>query len=113
MLHCKFYRKVGIPIHQKLIDLGFLTYAKSMQQVNDPLAPLFPDLPSGHKAANKPMGYFFNKSLLTKLGVKTKQKVFHSLRHTAIGKLKRANLPPVKVSVFNGHAPTGNEPWKS
>ncbi len=100
-----------IPLHQSLIDLGFLSYAKSMTQAHDPFAPLFPDLPSGHKEANKPMGYFFNKTLLTKLGIKTKQKVFHSLRHTAIGKLKRANVSAVKVSVFNGHIAEGNEQW--
>ncbi len=67
-----------VPIHSKLIEIGFLDYCASLPSSGR----LFPDLvgnPDGYGSG--PLSKWFSH-FLDKTGVKTDQNCFHSLRHT-------------------------------
>jgi len=53
------------------------------------------------------LGQWFNNVLLVKLGIKSKELVFHSLRHTVVTRLLQANVPEPVVKAIVGHAQAG------
>lgn len=94
------------PIHQRLIQLGFLDYVKNLpRRTNQKLFPTFTyDQKNGW---GRHLGRHFNNVLLPKLGMKSKELVFHSLRHTVITQLMRAGVDePVAQSIV-GHTRKG------
>ena len=50
---------------------------------------------------------FFNRRYLTKLGLKTERKTFHSLRHTVIDHLKQQGIDVSFINELVGHS-SGN-----
>tara|TARA_B100001971_G_C17960655_1_gene417229 strand:- start:64 stop:627 length:564 start_codon:yes stop_codon:yes gene_type:complete len=70
-----------IPLHQTLIDLGFLDYIRILEQNGK--ERLFHELTLGRDGYTKNPSKFFN-DYLRELGIKspTKKYDFHSLRHT-------------------------------
>ncbi|WP_290999214.1 DUF6538 domain-containing protein [Hyphomicrobium sp.] len=73
----------SVPLHPRLVELGFLEYVESRSD------DLFPDLPI-HKSgrlSDAPSKAF--SRYLRKLGIKRPRLSFHSLRHTFIDALKR------------------------
>lgn len=95
----------SIPIHPKLLDLGFKNYCEQIK--NEKYEVLFPDNSSLYikKPANA-LSVWFNKYLL-KLQIEPdnkRRKVFHSFRHTFITELQRINAPLEIRQSIAGHA---------
>lgn len=95
-----------VPVHQKLIDAGLLGYVQAM---NDRKATkLFPDFTYDPKNGwGRQQSRWFNDRLLVELGLKTKTRVFHSLRHTVNTRLLQAGVSPALVKSIIGHEQEG------
>jgi integrase len=82
----------SVPLHPKLIDLGFLQYLEAVKRQG--YAMLFPD---AKQACDGKYSTWFQKpwaKYLRKIGVKTSRKeCFHAFRHTWVGALRRADVP--------------------
>ncbi|MQB10836.1 hypothetical protein DXT96_13410 [Agrobacterium sp. ICMP 6402] len=95
-----------VPMHAKLIEHGLLDYVEAMHHQKK--VKLFPDLPNTiEHGRGRNIGRSFNQTLLPKLGIKEKGLVFHSLRHTVITRLSRADVPEPIVKAIVGHAQQG------
>lgn len=95
-----------VPIHPKLIQLGLLDYVQELKQAGK--SKLFPDFSYCPKNGwGRSLGRWFNEVLLTDLNIKNKSLVFHSLRHTVVTRLMRANVPEPIVKSIIGHAQEG------
>ncbi len=95
-----------VPVHQKLIDHGLLEYIDELRSRN--AQKLFPDLPNTvEHGRGRNIGRWFNERLLPELGIKDKGLVFHSLRHTVVTRLSRADVPEPIVKAIVGHAQQG------
>ncbi|OEC83161.1 hypothetical protein A9D46_12170 [Photobacterium damselae subsp. damselae] len=86
-----------IPIHEKLLELGFIDYINSVQHER-----IFPDLKQERDgfgtAASKWFGRFKNK-----LGFERGHD-FHSFRHTTATQLKHAEISSVVAAELLGHS---------
>ena len=91
-----------IPIHLKLIELGFLNFVKEQKKKNS--QRLFSHLKLGSDGYIKNVSRFFNVKWLPEVGVKTSKKSFHSLRHTFANELKQAGVNEQVASELLGHA---------
>lgn len=93
-----------IPIHPKLIEIGFLEYVSQMRKVS-PKGQLFPHLTPTRDGYGKNMTYWFNKTVLERLGLKGQaKKDFHSFRHTAIDEFKNSDARLEHYQAIIGHA---------
>jgi integrase len=94
-----------IPLHPFVAkELNFMGYVQSMRDRGE--ARLFPELPYqnnnyGHKAT-KWFGTY-----KTKLGLTSKQLVFHSFRHTLTDNLKQKLITETLIDELTGHALQG------
>lgn len=95
--------KRKIPVHQALIDAGFLTYA--MAQAKAGHTTMWPMLPMRKDKAG---GYFSNwfGRYLKSLGMEDLD--FHSFRHTFRSKLVMANVPEAVIDQIMGHSVAHN-----
>ncbi|USD36467.1 site-specific integrase [Ferrimonas sp. SCSIO 43195] len=89
-----------IPIHQDLINEGFLKFVEARRAEGH--RRLFPELPSGNRRGfgHKPSLWF--TKFRAKLGWGDGE-TFHSLRHTVITKLKRQGYSSDLVAGLVGH----------
>lgn len=95
-----------VPIHQKLIDAGILNYVQTMKDRK--ATKLFPDFTYDPKNGwGRQQSRWFNDRLLVELGLKTKTRVFHSLRHTVNTRLLQAGVSPALVKSIIGHEQEG------
>ncbi|WP_199451366.1 site-specific integrase [Vibrio harveyi] len=86
-----------VPIHQRLIDIGFIDYLTSVQ--HDRLFPELKDSRDGFgSAASKWFGRF-----KTRLGF-AKGHDFHSFRHTVATQLKQQQVSHIAAGAILGHA---------
>jgi integrase len=93
-----------IPIHPKLIEIGFLEYVLQMRKVS-PKAQLFPLLTPTRDGYGKNMTYWFNNTVLNKLGLKGgAKKDFHSFRHTVIDEFKNSDARLEHYQAIIGHS---------
>jgi integrase len=92
-----------IPIHSKVINLGFLDYVEKIRGKGK--AQVFPLLNGGEKGFSKNTSRRFGE-LLDKVGITDRLKVFHSLRHTFITRLHEASAPATHVMRLAGHTPS-------
>jgi integrase len=88
-----------VPIHSDLVKLGFLDYVAQLRKKGDTL--LFPEWAKRTDKVND----WFNNTFLVNIGLKTKQKVFYSFRHTLATELARAGVPRELSKMISGHAP--------
>lgn len=97
-----------VPLHKRLIDLGFIDYV----QKQDRAGFLFPDLkPSMTKRGlrrtvnfSKWWHFFCQKNANNKgAGMDAEKKPFHSFRHTAIRALRQPGVNPVLAYMLVGH----------
>lgn len=90
-----------IPIHKKLIQLGFLEYTKSIKNEQ-----LWPGLPFRQERAG---GYFSQwfSTLRQSLQI-PRTMLFHSFRHTFRSKLVEAKVPEPVIDQILGHASHGS-----
>ncbi|HCE2132816.1 TPA: site-specific integrase [Vibrio parahaemolyticus] len=86
-----------IPIHQKLIDLGFIDYAGSVDH-----SRVFPELKDSRDGFGSAASKWFGRFKL-KLGF-DKGHDFHSFRHTFATELKNADISSVIAGELLGHA---------
>lgn len=96
-----------VPVHQKLIELGFVEYVKHRRKRKD--MKLFPELPyrSGvNKYADK-FQRWFNRTYTNRVGTSDGTS-FHSLRHTVISHLVNdKQVDANRIAVGLGQTPTG------
>lgn len=97
-----------VPLHAKLIELGFLEYAASVP----PSGFLFPDLkPTRTKTGWKRTAKFSKwwghyrraNAKAAGEGMGSKKKPFHSFRHTTIRALRKPGIHPVLAYLLVGH----------
>ncbi len=91
-----------VPIHKKLIEMGFLDYVKSVGRVK-----LFPGLRADSRGRltgsySKVFGRW-----LRKIGIKSQTKVFHSFRHTFKDACRTAMIQTEVHDRLTGHASPG------
>ena len=91
-----FSRRI-IPIHQTLLDLGFINYVKSVNHNR-----VFPELKNSRDGFGSAASKWFGRFKL-KLGF-GKGHDFHSFRHTFATELKNADISPVIAGELLGHA---------
>ena len=91
-----------IPIHDLLINLGFLDY---VEIVRNKLKKerLFHQLTYVDGNYNKNVSRFWNQYYLPDLGLKTPKKNFHSLRHTCSNHLKQKGIHSDYLQELLGH----------
>jgi integrase len=98
-----------VPIHQKLMDVGFLKFVEAVKQGNE--VRLFPDLPhrGKNKYADKFQRWYNNTYTNAKnCNITTPKTSFHSLRHTLITHLSNElTIPPHQIAVMVGQKPDG------
>lgn len=90
-----------VPIHNKLIELGLLEYAQSIQDKSFPY--LFPYLVDGANGRGKNTGRQFSTYIRDDLKITNDRKVFHSFRHTVITRLHTINSNKAHVIQLVGH----------
>jgi integrase len=94
-----------VPVHARLLELGFLDFLEQQRDRGD---RLFPDLPySAKNGYGRNLGRWFNDSLLPKLSLRRDGLVFHSLRHSVITRLSQSDVPEAHVKAIVGHVQTG------
>jgi len=95
-----------IPLHQTLIDLGFLEYIKILEQKGK--KRLFHELTLGRDGYTKNPSKFFN-DYLRELGIKsaTEKYDFHSLRHTCNNALIQKDVNEEHRNDYLGWGNTG------
>ena len=99
-----------IPIHNTLIDLGFLDYLQILKKKHPKRERIFEELRYIGGSYNKNVSKFWNVRYLPKLGLKTSKKNFHSLRHTVSDHLKQKGVEPHFVKELLGHS-SGEGEW--
>ncbi|PNH80990.1 site-specific integrase [Vibrio diazotrophicus] len=85
-----------IPVHNKLLELGFIDFVKSNQHER-----LFPELKLGRDGFGSAASKWYAR-FKTKLGFE-KGYDFHSFRHTVATQLKRAEVSHVAAGEILGH----------
>lgn len=95
-----------IPVHSKLIELGFLGYVDAAR--NSGRSRLLHELTyDKNNGYGRNLGRWFNEKFLTKLGFNDGTLVFHCLRHTMVTELLRADVPDGIAKAIVGHAQDG------
>lgn len=93
-----------VPIHSDVLALGFIHYLNSVK--DNASCRLFPDFTySKTEQWGRKLGRFFNETFLVKLGIKSPELSFHSLRHTAATILYNSDVQHEMVQAIIGHAP--------
>jgi integrase len=100
-----------VPIHSKLIELGFLEYVeearkviKERPKVNGYRTRLLYDLTyTDHEKWGRKLGRWFNEEYLVCLGLKTEKKSLHSIRHSFITHLSAAGVESSHIKALVGH----------
>ncbi|MFM2476406.1 tyrosine-type recombinase/integrase [Celerinatantimonas sp. MCCC 1A17872] len=86
-----------LPIHSKLIELGFLEYIDSL----DKNGRVFPELNYQRDGYSTAAGKWFSR-YKERCGIEQKI-VFHSFRHTVATELKQAGIASEKAAAMLGH----------
>jgi integrase len=95
-----------VPIHSRLIALGVLGYVDQLKRSG--ATKLFPEYNyTANYGWGKNLSVWFNNRLLVKLGLKSKQHVLHSLRHTMITHLYQADVQEPIIKGIVGHTQKG------
>ena len=89
-----------VPIHSKLIELGFIDYIDSVQELKE--QRVFPELKKGRDGYSTQVSKWFSR-YKKKLNLDD-SKVFHSFRHTFANTLKQNNVEESITSALLGHS---------
>jgi integrase len=93
-----------VPIHDTLIELGVLQLADKQ---GDRSKRIFDYTPHKAEGYGRNLGRWFNNSFIFRLGIKSKELVFHSFRHTMITRLGQAGVAEPIIKAIVGHERTG------
>jgi len=92
-----------VPIHDSLIDLGFLDFIKLLKK--DPERKrVFEELEYREGTYSRSISRFWNRRYLPLLGIKTDKNGFHSFRHSVIDHLKQLGVEPHFINELVGHS---------
>ncbi|MCM0755173.1 site-specific integrase [Desulfovibrio aminophilus] len=95
-----------VPVHPRLIGFGFLEFVQAVREAGHD--KLFHELTyDKNNGYGRNLGRWFNETFLVRLGMKDKQLVFHSLRHTMVTELLQAGVSDGITKAIVGHAQTG------
>ncbi|MBK7413875.1 MAG: site-specific integrase [Dechloromonas sp.] len=108
-LKSKQSRRV-IPIHSKLIELGFLEYVEKRKKRKD--VKLFPSLDTGDEKHNKYLGNWYGR-FLSVVGVKERGLDAHSFRHTAVSVWLNNEVNEIYAASICGHGYNTKEDKKN
>jgi integrase len=104
----KPYHARLVPIHKKLIELGFIKFVE--YQKKNKHQRLFPELPfvsNSNKYGDK-LQRWFNRTYKNSCQIKTVNASFHSLRHTVITHLVNdKKIDPNRIAIGFGQTPIG------
>jgi integrase len=89
-----------IPLHRAVVESGFLQYVEKVQASG--ATQLFPELKPGKNGYGKNVTRRF-ADYLDECGIKDDRKVFHSFRHTFIGRMTELNVHPAMLMALVGH----------
>ena len=92
-----------VPIHQTLLDLGFIDFLNLIKKLPD-RKRVFEELPYKEGLYSRNISRFWNTSYLPKIGIKTDKNGFHSLRHSVIDHLKQKGIEPHFINELVGHS---------
>lgn len=91
-----------VPVHSKIIDLGFLEFVESRRKAGG--GKLFVSLDDGKSAKHqKYLGNWWNRFLVV-VGVKRRGLDAHSFRHTAVKVWKNAGVDVTYAAAICGHS---------
>ncbi|MDQ9171920.1 site-specific integrase [Oxalobacteraceae bacterium R-40] len=90
-----------VPIHQRLIELGLLEYAKVLRAAGH--TRLFPDLTGGRDGPGQPASKQFGR-YCDRIGLTDLKLVFHSFRHGAVGRMRSQRVHKELRKVVIGHS---------
>jgi integrase len=91
-----------IPIHPKLLELGFLSYVKSIHS-NGSVGLLFPELQKQRDGYSQRVSKWFAR-YKKQCGILDSTKVFHSFRHTVSNHLKQKGVSRELAAAILGHS---------
>ncbi len=90
-----------IPVHPVLIQLGLTRHVQRMKAIGE--SRMFPDIRANGEEITTAYSKWFGR-FLTKLGITSPQKVFHSFRHTFKDACRNCGVPREVAEVLMGHA---------
>ncbi len=90
-----------VPLHPYLMEVGFADYVRGIKKGGH--ERLFPRAFGNKTGAGDKMSDFFNRTFLSKTGIDTDKKSFHSFRHTFTDSLKQLDANPLKIGAITGH----------
>lgn len=97
-----------VPVHSELLRRGFMSYVEEVSKMKGDNLRLLPDVTYEEKTGwGRKLGRWFNDNFLPKHDLKTKTLSFHSLRHTVITNLRKANVDNHIVRALVGHEAEG------
>ncbi|TVM18685.1 integrase [Oceanidesulfovibrio indonesiensis] len=95
----------SIPIHQSLLDMGFMELVEKHRKRGD--KRLFPDLPMGKDGYySSPFSKWFSR-FLREAGVKSKTNAFHSFRHCFEDACRDSDISKEIMDALQGHGEEG------
>jgi integrase len=97
--------KRRIPIHKRLVELGFLEFAATRQE--EQTAQLFPELKMDASwYLSGEFSKFFSR-YLERIDAKTPKTSFHSFRHNFEDACRNGGVPPHIMNALQGHSEQG------
>ena len=93
------YSQRIIPIHQKLIELGFIQYVDSIKD-----GQLFPDIDLSVLKKTGPASRFWNRTYHNQFNINTENKSIYSLRHNFITQLRNNDVSESYTAELAGHS---------
>lgn len=105
-LKTKPYSIRQLPIHQSLVDMGFLKHIEARKARNE--LRLFPDAKIDAEGRySNTFSKFFNDRFLKAIKVKAPKKVFYSFRHNFKDACRQCDVRQEHTEALMGHAPSG------
>ena len=92
-----------VPIHDTLIELGFIDFIKLLKKDPD-RKRLFEELQYREGSYGRRISRFWNNRYLDLVGIKTDKNGFHSFRHSVIDHLKQKGVEPHFINELVGHS---------
>ena len=89
-----------IPLHRTVVESGFLGYVEKLRSAGE--TQLFPELKPGKNGYGKNVTRRF-ADYLDERKIIDDRKVFHSFRHTFIGRMTELNVHPAMLMAIVGH----------
>ncbi|CDX49843.1 putative Site-specific recombinase XerD [Mesorhizobium plurifarium] len=94
-----------VPIHPRLIEYGLLEYIDAVR-AKPGNERLFPQLTyTASDGYGRNLGRWFNETFLPDMNLKTRQLTFHSLRHSVVNQLIKADVSQPHIMAIVGHEP--------